>query len=123
MGAVLSQLEGVLLGCAHLIFVYFRMSKPVELDPYHHAYALHVLGRTDLFVILRLKTKLGLKRPGWVMKRWCTLTALMDQNGSVAMAASNAITCPVSLVTQNNRWKQGDGHFFAHSTNARKKKR
>ena len=123
MGAVLSQLEGVLLGCAHLIFVYFRMSKPVELDPYHHAYALHVLGRTALFVILRLKTKLGLKRPCWVMKRWCTLTALMDQNGSVAMVVRNAITCPASLVTQNNRWKQGGGYSYAHSISAENNKR
>ena len=83
----------------------------------------HVLGGSALFVILRLKTKLGLKRPGWVMKRWCKLMALMDQNGSVAMAASNAITCPVSLVTQNNRWKQGDGHSDAHSVSAGNNKR
>ena len=77
--------------------------------------AFHVLGGSALFVIFRLKTKLSLKRPGWVMKRWCTLTTLMDPNGSVAMAA---ITCPVSLVTQNKRWKQGGDHSYAHSISA-----
>ena len=49
--------------------------------------------------------------------------ALMDQSGCVAMDERSATTCPVSLVTQKNRWKQGGGHFFAHSTNARKSKR
>ena len=80
----------------------------------------HVLDGSALFAILRLKTKLGLKRPGWVMKRWCTLTTLMDQNGSVAMAVRNASD---TLVTQNNRWKQGGGHSCAHSISAGNSKR
>ena len=83
----------------------------------------HVLGGSALFVILRPKTTLGLKRPGWMMKRWCTLMALMDPNGSVAMATRNAITCPMSLVTQNNIWKKGGGHFYAHSISAGNNKR
>ena len=68
----------------------------------------HVLGGSASFVILRPKTTLGLKRPGWMMKRWCTLMALMDPNGSVAMAARSAINCPMSSDTEQHveerRW-------------------
>ena len=71
----------------------------------------------------RPKTKLGLKWHGWVMKRLCTLMASMAPNGCTVMAARSAFTSPVSLVTEKKRWKEGGGHFFALSTNARKNKR
>ena len=54
---------------------------------------------------------------------WCTLMELMDQNGGVAMLVRNAFTCILSLMIQNNRWKQGDNQSSAHLINGRNHKR
>ena len=83
----------------------------------------HVLGGSASSAILRLKTRLGLKWHGWVMKKLSTLTALMDRNGCAVIPARNVFTSHVLVVTQNNRWKRKGGLFCVHLTNVKKNKR
>ena len=65
-----------------LIIVYFRMNKPVELDPYHHAYALSCFGWKCLVCNIEAKDQIGLEM-AWLGDEKVVYTDGFDRSKSV----------------------------------------
>ena len=111
------------LNVTRLFIVEMTDSKPVELDPYHHACALSCFGWKCLVCGIEAKDQIGLKM-AWPGDEKVVYTDRID--GSKWLCCNGCKKCfHLSCVTGDTeeQVEARGGHFFALSTNARKNKR